>query len=455
MQVVTDSPRAAFVPARASVAGGVLLCFALQLLTALTVIPPWQNPDEPQHVMTVRQVLTYGSDFSIDKLDPAAEQAIVRSMAEYGWWQHYGRPTPQPLPSTFAEGPAQVVQAYFGPPDGGSRLYYRFVAWIFRTFGVNGLLTQLYTMRGLSIVAALVALACVWAGMRVALGFEGALAAATAVTWHPQFIIVSASATPDALVNLAAAIVWWQSALLLFGSVGTYRLGVVWGAAIAAFLLRRVGGPLLLIALLTTAAVLWSRRTQLGAASWGTLVASAAGIVFLVTVAVTLTGADFARASQWVVYDPMQAAAGIIRDSGRLPAFAGMLFTTFWLSAGWLRYPGGEWWQAVTVVMAVMSAVGVLAAIARRQQRRLIVICVAMIGVQLAAVVALYFGILRVGPQGRYLFPVLAAAACLLWIGWAEIFRWMPRRAAAVSFMLLMACLNVSAWLWVVFPAYL
>jgi hypothetical protein len=405
--------------------------------------------------MTVRQVLTYGSDFSIDRLDPAAERAIVQSMAEYGWWQHYGKPTPQPLPSTFAEGPAQVVQAYFGPPDGGSRLYYRFVAWIFRTFDVNGLLTQLYTMRGLSIVAALVTLACVWAGMRAALGFEGALAAATIVTLHPQFIIVSASATPDALVNLAAAIVWWQSALLLFGNVTIYRLSVVWGAAIAAFLLRRVGGPLLLIALLTTAAVLWSHRSQLGTASRGALLASAAGIVLLVGAAITSTGSDFARASQWVVYDPMQAVAGIIRESGRVPAFAEMLFTTFWLSAGWLRYPGGEWWQTVTILVAVMSAIGVLAAIARRQQLRLIVVCIAMIGVQLAAVVALYLGILRVGPQGRYLFPVLAAAACLLWIGWAETFRWMPRPAAAASLMLLMACLNVSAWLWVVFPAYL
>jgi uncharacterized membrane protein len=75
--------------------------------------------------------------------------------------------------------------------------------------------------------------------------------------------------------------------------------------------------------------------------------------------------------------------------------------------------------------------------------------------VQVVAVVIYQFGILRSGPQGRYLFPVLPAVLCLIWLGWTAIVeRIAEQRAAAVSLVMAVAFLNVSAWLFVIIPAF-
>src|SRR5688572_19574955 len=130
-------------------------CFVIQAALAVIVVPPWQNPDEPQHVMSVRQVLSFGAGYRHDVLDQRAERAIIASMAEHQWWNHYGRATPVPLPQSFAEGPARVIGGYFGPPDGGSRVYYRSIAGLFRVARIDGLIPQLYIMRLLSAALAL------------------------------------------------------------------------------------------------------------------------------------------------------------------------------------------------------------------------------------------------------------------------------------------------------------
>jgi hypothetical protein len=75
---------------------------------------------------------------------------------------------------------------------------------------------------------------------------------------------------------------------------------------------------------------------------------------------------------------------------------------------------------------------------------------------QVTAVVAYYFGIVQAGPQGRYLFPVLPAVMCLIWLGWRSAVGGAQRpQLAAASLVLLMAVLNTSAWALVVLPAYL
>ena len=60
---------------------------ACQLLIALALIPPWQQPDESTHVARVelqRSRIT-GLDGSPD---PARESEILQSMAYYDWWEH-------------------------------------------------------------------------------------------------------------------------------------------------------------------------------------------------------------------------------------------------------------------------------------------------------------------------------------------------------------------------------
>lgn len=436
----------------------VLVCFAAALTTALGVIPPWQNPDEPQHVQTVRLVLQYGGDFVLEShLNDPGERDIVESMAEYRWWEHYGEQTPNPLPTTFADGPSKLVEAYFGPPDGGSRLYYRGVAALFRSAGMTELLPQLYSMRSLSALWALLTIPCVWAGAHALLGYRSAVVVTALVALHPQFVLVSTTASPDAFVNLAGAVVWWQAAVLLTSPIRGLNVILLLAASVLGFVTRRMGATLIIITLgVVAAAVIRAATARHARLRIGWAAALAVGAVALAGTAWSAAPADVYRAVEWVRFDPVQSTSTVIAKTGDLPAFFEMLFRTFWLSAGWLQYSGPAWWQLVTVALTLVAAAGLVTAWRRGPAfARASSLAGAMILLQVSVVVAYYFGILQTGPQGRYLFPVLPAAFSLVWIGWSTIIgRGNHQPLAAASLIVVMAFLNLTAWMLVIIPAY-
>jgi hypothetical protein len=148
--------------------------------------------------------------------------------------------------------------------------------------------------------------------------------------------------------------------------------------------------------------------------------------------------------------------AGITGRVALLQSFLEALFTTFWLSAGWLRYVAPPWWYGVPLGIAVASAAGVLwFASETVAERRAVCLAVAMAALQIAAVIAYYFGVLQSGPQGRYLFPALPAIVFLLWTGWRRWFDADRQLIAAAYLIAVMVFVNVTAWMLVIFPAYL
>jgi hypothetical protein len=432
----------------------VAACLAAQLTLAMLVVPPWQNPDEPQHFHTVRLIALYGVDFDLaSHHDDRSEEDIVRSMMEHGWWSHYGRAIPDPAPRTFSEGPGQVVDAYFGPPGGGSRLYYNAVAILFRTADISGLLAQLHTMRALSAVCSLLALLCVWRGTRALVDEQSAVVVTALMALHPQFVLVSTTAGPDALVNLAGAAFWWRAGVLMTAPASALNVAWLWACAVLAFLIRRMGAPLLIVAAILTfgrvvsTALHGDRRTV----AWTLGLLTSAGVATMLFW--PMLPADAHRAFSWIQFDETLAANALASRVGELPRFLGALFTHFWLAVGWVRYQAPWWWYGVIAVVCVMALMGLVLR-PRSLPTPRIALFGSMLALQTVAVVAYYFGVMQSGAQGRYLFPVLPAVFALLWVGWR---RWFPPpsvRAAAVALIALMAALNALAWLLVVLPVY-
>ena len=428
-------------------------CFVVQAALAVILVPPWQNPDEPQHVMSVHQVLSFGGLYRHDVLDEQVEREIIVSMAEHGWWNHYGRPTPVPLPESFADGPGRVIGGYFGPPDGGSRLYYRAIAGLFRVAGIDGLIPQLYAMRLISAAFALIGIACVWGATRAALDPLTAAVVTTAMALHPQFVLVSTTAGPDAAVNLAGAFVWAQTLLLLQAPAlrGRHLVGL-WAGAFAAFLLRRVGAPLLLVAAVVTGAVATVRGLHLRRMSPMTM---AVFLVGLITALALLGGTqDGASAVEWILRNPLSLGALGASDVSHLPGFLRGLYRSFWLTGGWLRYLPPMWWIALQSIVAAVAVAGLVKGPAAPTPRRVVVVAALTIAVQLLALLGLYFVVLRTGAAGRYLFPVLPAAVLLFWVGRRAWFTAPRHHAAAQAFVFAAAVLNVSGWVAVLIPAY-
>ena len=432
-----------------------VICLGGLLTAALFIIPPWQNPDEPQHVQTVRLILKYGEYIPEAALSDPGERFMIRSMAAARFWEHYGEVPPQPLPTRFAAGIAGLRDHYTGGVVGGSRLYYGTVAALFRAAGLTderSVLPQLYVMRLLSALSALLTAICVWLGTRLLTDSRSATVVTALLALHPQFILVSTSASADALVNLAGGLFWWRAAAVLTSVPTATNIGLMWGAAAVAFLVRRMGAPLLIIAACVTGAALVVALTR---RRWGL---AAAGIVALVVASAvrplwTALPANVHQA--WTAtYFPWDAAlVGLATRSDQISGVLETVFRSFWLTAGWMRYSAPLWWQAVTVFVTAVSSAGLLLGW-RRRERAAYWLGLTMVAVQLVVIVTFSVGRAQAEGQGRYLFPVLPATLVLIWIGWSTVLGSSRQPFAAVSLIALMAFLNFTAWTVVILPAY-
>ena len=86
--------------------------------------------------------------------------------------------------------------------------------------------------------------------------------------------------------------------------------------------------------------------------------------------------------------------------------------------------------------------------------RRPLVIAWLLVFVQVAAVIGWAYWT-RSSPQGRYLFPVIAPATALLWLGLTHAVPLRFRPYAMPLLMALLAVMDVTAFTSVLIPAYL
>ena len=425
--------------------------FAAHLAAAIIFIPPWQNPDEPQHYMKAWLYATHSGSYTSAWRDVVAEREVVRSMAEHGWWAHYRYPLPDPVPTTFADGPARVVDGYFGPTPGGGDVYYRVVGALFSATSFDTLLRRLYVMRLLSAIAALVMFWVIVRATATCLDRRSVLVIPALVALHPQLAIASTTAGPDAWVNAAGAVVWWQGVRALRGALD----GMAWSVLAAALgtLIRRVAAPLVLAAF--TLPVLWllsRQEAQAGALSRILRVANPG--LAAVLIAGALIGAEITAALEWTQFDAGSAVGGLWQRGDTLPTFVVGLFQSFWFVAGWLQYRVPAVLYMAVALLCGAAFCGLILGRQRVLEGRVVVFAGIALACQIVAIVVFHFGAMQTGPQGRYLFPVIAPALTIVWLGWRS---WFPTNRHDVAALTLTAAIAVFAgacWLWILLPVY-
>src|SRR5205814_8367539 len=168
------------------------------------LIPPWQMADEHAHVAWTEVMRS--RLLASQTTDPGREAEIIESMVRYNWWPHYGfaNPTP-PLPRRFIQAPASHTIGIESATSRFPKLFYGTVAGALSLVPTKPVVTDLYVMR---ILSAALSLMTFWiAALRVT-GASDLSTAATVVALlavHPQFVVASTSAGPDAVVHLAGA----------------------------------------------------------------------------------------------------------------------------------------------------------------------------------------------------------------------------------------------------------
>jgi hypothetical protein len=176
------------------------------------IIPPFQNPDEPQHFAAV-MIYARGEENR-----PAVEKEVIRLMDKYNWWKHLGMGKPVELPEALSDIPFLVS----GYPVKDFRVMlrnivlYHFLLGKGLGFFCRGNMEEAYFLcRFVSFVFILGALVLVWKSLKKieGKGREGFLF----ILFLPQFLQAAVSVNSDALAILLGSLFFYAAVSLIRG----------------------------------------------------------------------------------------------------------------------------------------------------------------------------------------------------------------------------------------------
>jgi len=419
-----------------------------RMLLSDVIVPPWQQPDEPIHVSAAEVWRSRISDE--DAADRGRQAEIIESMIRHGWWRHYQAPLPPGLPPTRFAATGVVFQAIGLEPESSSYAppYYATVGWLLSLAPRAGVERDLYVMRVVSMLFAVGTLWVGFLGSRLALGTAGAATVTSLLAVHPQFAISSTTAAPDAVVNCAGAILWWQTLSALRQASVVRSLAIVWLVAFAAAAIDRLGIALVPIAFAVTVVVVAQRRRWREAAAVSVVAVVAIGAA-IATVPAIRDPLRISLGEALVPSAPGDALEFTVR-------FVRFLFTSWWYSLGWGQYFAPQWWVACAAAITAIAALGVArhSFTCSAATRRILTLAAMNIACFLVALGWVFLRV-RVGAQGRYLFPVIIPTLSLMAVGTTA---WLPerlRRVGSASLVAAVAVLDLCAWILVALPAYL
>ena len=435
------------IPRDQAILASLLTLFACRAVVGSAVVPPWQGPDEPVHFVLVQML----ADDTPNSMRPKLEAQVLESMGRYRWWEPYDGRTPDPLPRTFGEAAARLGIGTYSQP-----LYYRVAASVLRVGRPTSLEAAYWRLRALSITFALLTLAMAWAGTRLLFGSAVAAGATAIAALHPQFLLTSMSVSPDALLIVLGSVMWWHVGRVIERGSARISLTVVVVAAIAALLTKRTAAPLSVVAvgialasMIVPQTVRIPRRMVLRA-----LGALGVCAILLVGTLILVKGPIGHLVTVW------HSALNLRRplDEITLPQaleYSRISIDYVWLVAGWLRFPASEPWLWVARVLTIAGLTGAAVLIVRSPLLRR-PLSIAWLFVVVQAVTVIGWGFFtHNSSQGRYLFPVIAPATALLWLGLTHVTPARARPYAGPALIAILAVMDVTGVTTVLMPAYL
>ena len=426
----------------------LLALFVCRAVLASMIVPPWQGPDEPAHFIPAQLLAEPTASWSSRLRVLQAD--VLQSMAKHRWWEPYGSQSSDSPPTEFSRIPRLSIGAYSQP------VYYGLGAAVLRLAPTSRLEGAYWRLRILSAVLGMGTLALGWAATAMLFGTSVASGATAVAALHPQFLLTSISVNPDALVIFMGTAIWWLLACVVTGRRVHMSLLLIVVIAATILLTKRNAIPLAAVAAILAFGWLVRPTTWLRgrtAIVW-TAVLCLGGAIVLGIAAVRFENLGSQLALYWssgftVRRTPDQTALRAAVDYARTS------LDYVWLVGGWLRFTAPEpWLWVVRVLTAAGFAGAAVVAIRSRELRRPMSIACVLVIVQVIVVVGWGFWTLS-SPQGRYLFPVIAPATALLWLGLTHAAPARVRPYAAPTLIATLAILDAIAFAAVLIPAYL
>jgi 4-amino-4-deoxy-L-arabinose transferase-like glycosyltransferase len=407
------------------------LLFGLALIHGVfyvSLIPPWQAPDEIAHFEYSRLLADERRLLSLADASPALEQQIIQSLYTYRAWTFVGVAAPDQPPTRLSALP------FFGPSRTLGRFSLAYVpyavaVWPWRAHPV---VTQLYIMRLVSVV---------WGALVVALGFRiaqlvapahpaVATGAALFILFLPQHAFIQAVVNDGNLAEAFAVLSLYLLVKMAREGFSLSRLvlsllcvsAAVLSKATAYFLVPvlLVAGPMLAL----RHRRLWRERRLWRRLGLALVVAGLLSLAFLPGVLAAPTS-GYVR---WVIGSNLEALAdwgtylAALNANNRLTNALWGTFQSFWATFGWMALPLPRSVYTYLLAGSLISLVG-LVSLGVRFRKQIGPVDASVYGILgLAAVMPLVIlvGWFVASPngliyyQGRYLFGGLAPLA----VGW-------------------------------------
>jgi len=195
----------------------VIFAFLIITITFLNfIIPPFQNPDEPQHFGGI-MVEAWGEENQAE-----VEQAIIKMMDKHQWWRLVGMGRPAKLPERLVD--ISFLMGYYPLQDfkqrlAGIKFYHLILGRFFRFLRVRNINFAYYLCRLISIFLTLGGVIFLFLSLKI---FKEELRqffwlAFLFILFLPQFLISSLGVNSDALANFLGGAFFWAMALLMAG----------------------------------------------------------------------------------------------------------------------------------------------------------------------------------------------------------------------------------------------
>jgi 4-amino-4-deoxy-L-arabinose transferase-like glycosyltransferase len=397
----------------------ILLAHVGIALLYATNIPPYNAPDEPAHANYARHVAT---NASLPVLQPGDwdSELLERLKADR---------------FTTGSDVSTIRYESHQPP-----LYYLLAAPV----AAAGIVP----MRLVSVAIGAIALVVLYLAARALIAdAPTALLALAIAAFVPQHVAGFASVSNDGLTELWLSLLLWLSVVLQrVGTTGRRSavVGLVVGLAMLTKLSGWVAAPVAAVALLLAPTKGGRKAQQLLVAG---LVAAALVVPWLVRGAMTYGIEDplgLRRHDEVVIGQPLTSNPDI-------PAMAATLFRSFWGQFGWMGVLMDERIYLALGALSALFAAGALlwlmpwGGFRLEPNRRGWLLAGLLLGGVALATIA--YNVRYLQPQGRYLFPAMAAIAPLAAVGLRELLSERQRVPLYVTVGLGLAALDLIA-LW-------
>jgi hypothetical protein len=424
------------------------------------VIPPFQNPDEPQHFGLI---LTYSLG---DGKKDYIEKEMFRLMDRNSWWRFVGVGRPPILPDKF------IKMDFLNFPDfraivGNTVLYHYLLGKIQNVFIKGKIILSYYFCRLISILLMISSIFLIYSSLRKISSITTSpifLSSFLSILFLPQLMIISVSVNPDSLSFFLSALFFFA-----FFSLITEKFNIRYFVLL--FLAADLGlftdkSIFFLVIMLILSPFFWIRKKNLQHDF------RLAFIFFLVSLLLI----------SWIAwYFPTQFYNSLsILKSSALDNLSGIgklfsiddfsknyflfLSDSFFLKFGWMAFSANKIFYYLLRILILLSFVGLIIYLGKYSYfkvkkidyslsnpllLKLVLFSIFAISFQILGIWMLW-GSKNILPQGRYLFPTIIPIVFLFWLGIDNLFSIFHRQAARVAMCALVIgeflFLNYAIW---------